>query len=92
MKKSKQHRQQALKALGEAIRNRRLGLALTQEQLGADVELHRTYITDIEGGLRNLSFLTLLRLSTGLKCSLSELVSDAESLDSVKSSRRRIIP
>ena len=81
MQKSKQHRKKALKALGEAIRNRRVDLELTQEELGVVVELHRTYVTDIEGGLRNLSFLTLLRFAKGLNCPLSELISDAEDLN-----------
>src|SRR4030095_2137505 len=81
MQKSKQHRKRVLRALGAAIRNRRVDLELTQEQLGGAVELHRTYVTDIEGGLRNLSFLTLMRLAQGLECSLSELIGDAESLN-----------
>jgi len=81
MQKSKQHQRKALKALGEAVRNRRLELRLTQEELAFEVELHRTYITDIEGGLRNLSFLTLLRLVRGLNYSLTALMDDAESMD-----------
>ncbi len=81
MQKSKQHRKRALGALGEAVRNRRVDLGLTQEDFGATVELHRTYVTDIEGGLRNLSFLTLLKLAKGLNCALSELILDAETLD-----------
>lgn len=81
MQKSKQHKRRVLKALGLAIRNRRLDLCLSQQELGDLADLHRTHVTDIEGGLRNLSFLTLLRLANGLNCSLSELIGDAESLD-----------
>lgn len=81
MQKSKQHRKNALKTLGEAVRNRRLELSLSQEGLGQTTELHRTYITDIEGGLRNLSFLTLLRLAKGLNCLPSELIAEAENLN-----------
>ncbi len=81
MQKSKQHKIRALKALGLAIRNRRLDLRLSQQELGDLADLHRTHVTDIEGGLRNLSFLTLLRVATGLSCSLSELIGVAESLD-----------
>lgn len=81
MLKSKQHRKRALKDLGVAIRNRRQDLGLSQHELGLKSDLHRTHVTDIEGGLRNISFLTLLRVAGGLDCSLTELVGDAESLN-----------
>lgn len=81
MQKSKQHKKRALKALGEVVRSRRVELGLSQEELGSKAELHRTYVTDIEGGLRNLSFLTLLRVAKGLNCSLAELIAEAESLN-----------
>ncbi len=70
-------RQSALKALGQAIRNRRVDLAMSQEALGVKASLHRTYVTDIEGGLRNLSFLTMLRVAKGLDCTLCELICDS---------------
>jgi len=79
MRKSKQHRKNGdLKALGDAICNRRVDLALTQQELGDVALLHRTYVTDVEAGLRNTSYLTLKRIATGLKCSLSILISAAE--------------
>jgi transcriptional regulator with XRE-family HTH domain len=82
MRRSKQQLNNlALKALGDAIRNRRVDLELTQETLGVAAELHRTYVTDIENGLRNLSFLTMLRLAKALNWPLSQLVSEMESLD-----------
>ena len=82
MRKSKQQQQNfVLKAFGEAIRNRRLDKKLTQEELGDAAQLHRTYITDIENGLRNLSFLTMIRLATALALPLSILFTEAESLD-----------
>jgi len=82
VRKSKQQQQNfVLKAFGEAIRNRRLDKKLTQEELGDAAQLHRTYITDIENGLRNLSFLTMIRLATALALPLSILLTEAESLD-----------
>jgi len=81
MQKSKQHRKRVLRSLGTAIRNRRVDQYLSQQELGIKADLHRTHITDIEGGLRNISFLTLLRIANGLDCTLTELMSDAESLD-----------
>jgi transcriptional regulator with XRE-family HTH domain len=82
MRKSKQRRKdRALQSLGDGIRNRRVELGLTQEQIGEAAGLHRTYVTDVENGLRNISFLTLLRLAKALECPLSQLMTDTESLD-----------
>ncbi len=82
MRKSKQQRKNIiLKSFGEAVRNRRLDLKLTQEELGDAAQLHRTYITDIENGLRNLSFLTMMRLAIALQAQLSDLLVEAEAND-----------
>lgn len=70
-----------LRALGEAIRIKRLSLALSQEELGAKANLHRTYITDIENGQRNLSFMTLLKVCAALDLQLSILISEAENIE-----------
>lgn len=79
MRKSKQQLgNKDLEALGDAIRNRRVDLELTQEGLAEHALLHRTYVTDLENGLRNTSYLTLLRVAQGLRCSLSILISSAE--------------
>lgn len=82
MRKSKQQRKNLiLKSFGEAVRNRRLDQKMTQEELGDAAQLHRTYITDIENGLRNLSFLTMMRIAIALKVPLSDLLVEAESND-----------
>lgn len=82
MRKSKQQRKNLiLKSFGEAVRNRRLDQKMTQEELGDASQLHRTYITDIENGLRNLSFLTMIRLAVALQTPLSDLLITAESND-----------
>lgn len=85
MRKSKQRsNDQVLRALGEAIRNRRVDLKLTQEEIGQAADLHRTYITDVENGLRNLSLLTLVRLAKALQCPPSQIMIDTESLNGWK--------
>lgn len=63
----------ALSALGDAVKKRRLGLDLTQEQLAQLCNFDRTYISLIERGQRNPSFTNLLRLATGLAVSVSQL-------------------
>lgn len=69
-----------LKCLGQAIRAQRLAQVLSQEELGVKCRLHRTYITDIENGLRNVSVLTLKRVAEALGVTLSLLFSEAERL------------
>lgn len=79
MRKVKQRRKNAiLEALGAIIQVRRRDKKWSQEQLAAAAELHRTYITDVESGFRNLSLLTLARIAHALSCTLSQLLSEAE--------------
>lgn len=47
---------------GEAVRERRLALGLTQEQLAHKSGLNRSYITDVERGARNLALVNVARL------------------------------
>ena len=42
--------------------------------------MHRTYVSEIERGLRNPSYRNLFKLATALDVSLSELVARAERL------------
>jgi transcriptional regulator with XRE-family HTH domain len=74
------------KAIGEVVHNRRKRLGLSQEELSARAELHRTYVSDIERGGRNASLITLARLSSALGVSLWQLVEEAEK---VKNSSER---
>lgn len=71
--------EEALKALGDAIRARRSEInGLSQEGLADLAEMHRTYVSEIERGLRNPSYRNLVKLATALEVSLSELVARAE--------------
>jgi len=82
LRKTERHNtERALQALGDAMRNRRIELELTQEEIAKIAKLHRTYVTDVENGLRNISFLTLLRLTEALQCCPSQILTEAESLD-----------
>lgn len=81
MKKQKKHRNDwYLQCLGDAVRNRRVELLCTQDVLSARCGLHRTYVTELENGFRNLSILTLVKVSGALSLPLSQLVKDAELL------------
>lgn len=68
MRKRRQHKNKKfLQAVGLAIRFFRLELCLSQEELGARCNVHRTYITEIESGVRNISLLTLANVATALE-------------------------
>lgn len=65
---------------GVAIRTRRQAVRLSQEELAGRAGLHRTYISDVERGRRNLSLSTILKLANALETTISSLMSEAESL------------
>ena len=71
-------RQDILKRFGAAVRVRRQSLGISQEELAARADLHRTYVGDIERGLRNVSIKNIEKLATALGCRPSELFQDAE--------------
>ena len=60
---------------GFAIKTRREELQLTQEDLAEKAGIHRTYLSDIERGSRNLSLVNIERLAAALSMTLSELFS-----------------
>jgi transcriptional regulator with XRE-family HTH domain len=58
---------------GYAVKLRREALGLTQEDLADKAGIHRTYLSDIERGTRNVSLINIERLAAALALSLSEL-------------------
>ncbi len=62
-----------LLALGQNIRRMRRSLNISQEELAFRCGLHRTYLSDIERGARNLSLISLLMVARGLRSTVSEL-------------------
>lgn len=79
MRRRFQHRNERfLQHLGESVRIHRIDQLLSQEQLGTRCGMHRTYITDIENGYRNLSLLTVLKLAQALEIAISSLILRAE--------------
>jgi len=59
--------------LAHAVRAQRESLGLSQEKLAEKCGFDRTYISMIERGKRNPSFLNLLKLADGLDTSVSKL-------------------
>lgn len=61
------------KEFGAVVKNKRLGLGLSQEALAERADLHRTYVTDIERGTRNLTLESIYKLACALGYSISDL-------------------
>jgi transcriptional regulator with XRE-family HTH domain len=66
-----------LAQLGEAVRQRRLALAWSQEALADYAGIDRSHMGKIERGERNVTFLNILRIAKAMKCRPSELLADA---------------
>ena len=60
------------------MRAHRLSLQISQEELADRCGLHRTYISQIERGLKSISLKVLFRLATELKRKAHVLVKEAE--------------
>ena len=58
---------------GFAVKVRREELGLTQEDLAHKAAIHRTYLSDIERGSRNVSLINIERVATALSLPVSEL-------------------
>ena len=70
--------QKWLTDFGEAVRERRLELGLSQEVLGFRCGLDRTYVSGIERGVRNPTLVTIRKLAGGLETTASDLLKRAE--------------
>jgi transcriptional regulator with XRE-family HTH domain len=71
--KSQRYEQDFLGDLGDVVRNRRLALNLSQEELAARAGVHRTYLSDIERGARNITVTVLARIAEALEVKVSRL-------------------
>ena len=79
-------------ALGVIIRERRIGEGLTQEQLSFRAKLHRTYISDLERGLKSPTLDVLESLAAALKTKAHILLEAADlhrARKTIPSTRRR---
>ncbi len=63
---------------GQAVRKVRLEQGISQEELADRCDLHRTYISDIELGKRNLSLKNIERIAISLNRTLSEFFKELE--------------
>ncbi|OGN82695.1 MAG: hypothetical protein A2082_04685 [Chloroflexi bacterium GWC2_70_10] len=82
--------------VGRAIRQLRESTGLSQEELAAEAGLHRTYISLVERGRRNITVDALSQIAEALGVYTSRLIADAEkdaapaaSSQSTQKARRR---
>lgn len=64
-----------LKRIGRNVRRLREAKGFSQEQLAFEADMHRTYVSGIERGVRNPTATVLERLATALGCVITDLVS-----------------
>jgi transcriptional regulator with XRE-family HTH domain len=67
-------------ALGDAIRLRRVELGLSQEALADRADIHLTHVGDLERGVGNPNYATLVKVAAALRLEPGELVSRADKL------------
>jgi transcriptional regulator with XRE-family HTH domain len=65
-------------AFGEIVRQRRRHLGISQEKLAELSALHRTYISQIERGLKSPSLKAMVSISKALNVKLSVMLRELE--------------
>jgi len=68
------------KGFGAELRRRRIASGISQERLAELADLHRTYISAVESGRRNLTLESIQRLATALGASVGSFFSSVEGL------------
>jgi transcriptional regulator with XRE-family HTH domain len=58
------------------VKKRRTELGISQEHLSERAGLHRTYVADIERGIRNVSLQNVEKLAQAMEISISTLFAD----------------
>lgn len=65
-------------AFGQTVRKIRLSKDISQERFADMCDLHRTYISDIELGKRNVSLENIGKMANALDMNISELFQEVE--------------
>jgi CheY-like chemotaxis protein/DNA-binding XRE family transcriptional regulator len=65
-----------LAEFGKFVREERKKLGISQEELAERSGLHRTYITDVERGVRNMTFESALKLTGSLDLSFQDFFAE----------------
>ncbi len=68
------------KVFGVVLRDMRIEAGLTQEQLGLEADLRRTFVSLLELGQQQPTLTTLLKLAHALNCPAHVIVAKFEAL------------
>jgi len=68
------------KRFGVAVRRRRIAAGLSQETLAEKADLHPTYMSMVERGVRNPTIEVAARISRALRMGLPDLIIEAQHL------------
>ncbi|MGG4507084.1 helix-turn-helix transcriptional regulator [Heyndrickxia sporothermodurans] len=63
---------------GLTVRKLRLSKNISQEKFAEIVGLHRTYISEVERGTRNVALINIIKIAEGLEVKTSELFREME--------------
>ncbi|MDX8430217.1 MAG: helix-turn-helix transcriptional regulator (plasmid) [Candidatus Algichlamydia australiensis] len=78
MKKSKKltekQKETLCKTIGSLIREKRKKMGYSQEALGMETDIHRTYIGIIERGESNVTIEMLATIANVLECEIEEFI------------------
>ncbi|MBS7337389.1 MAG: helix-turn-helix transcriptional regulator [Thermoguttaceae bacterium] len=72
-----------LTKFGRTVRKFRTSKGISQEKFADMCELHRTYISDIELGKRNVSLENIEKISKALNLNISEIFEAVESNETI---------
>lgn len=79
----------ALSAFGNAVRQRRMHLDLSQEAFGDACGIDRSYMGGIERGEHNLALINILKIINGLGVKPSEFFKDLDGLVTQPEKKKR---
>ena len=65
---------QILFAFGQVVKEHRLDLGLSQEAFAQKAQLHRTYISGIERGKRNVALINMIQIAQALELAPEEFL------------------
>lgn len=72
-------RENIVKSFGEAVQEIRIENGLSQDELASRIGMQRTYISDVERGVRNTSISNAKRIARALNVPLAKIIEMGES-------------
>lgn len=73
-KSPKERKTPLQKAFGKIVREKRLEMGISQEELAERADLHFTYISSTERGERNISIMNVAKIAKALNCAMADLM------------------